>query len=294
MSDSGWIVVDWGTTNRRAYALSADGEVERRIADDRGILAVPADGFAAEVAGIRSKLGDRPMLLAGMVGSNRGWIEVPYISCPADLDDLVRCARRLDDRTIILPGVSQNSVERPDVMRGEEVQLLGAVAAGFVAPRATTCHPGTHAKWTAINDRRIERFRTVMTGEIFGLLRKHSILAPQLGGKVAADAAFRRGVRHALAENDLPAALFSVRAGVLLSTLAEGDAAAYASGLLIGTDVAIGLRFTAGEGSVALIGEPELIALYAAALYEAGRASCEIDGEAALLAGCKAITDRMQ
>jgi 2-dehydro-3-deoxygalactonokinase len=292
MPENGWIVVDWGTTNRRAYALNARGEVEQQVADACGILAVQGEGFPAEVARIRAQLGDRPMILAGMIGSNRGWIEVPYVPCPATLDDLIAGARRIDERTIILPGVSQRDEVRPDVMRGEEVQLLGAVAAGLVARDAASCHPGTHAKWTAISDARIDRFQTVMTGELFGLLRKDSILAPQLAGEVTPGAAFRRGVRRALTEHDLPAALFSVRAGVLLATLAQEDAAAYASGLLIGSDVGIGLRFV-GAGGVALIGEPALIALYAAALDEAGRDCCEIDGETALLAGCKAIAERM-
>src|SRR4051812_34666763 len=121
MPDCGWIVVDWGTTNRRAYALSSNGEVERRIADARGILVVPPDGFASEAADIRAQLGDRPMILAGMVGSNRGWAETPYIACPAGLDDLIHGATKIDARTIILPGVSQIIAERADVMRGEEV-----------------------------------------------------------------------------------------------------------------------------------------------------------------------------
>src|SRR5687768_7543445 len=117
----GFIAVDWGTTNRRAWRIDADGAVTARIADDRGILAVAHDAFPAEAAAVRAQLGDLPLLMAGMVGSNRGWVEAPYVAAPAGLDEI---ARRLvwaePGRTAIVPGLSWRATGEADVMRGEE------------------------------------------------------------------------------------------------------------------------------------------------------------------------------
>ena len=130
-----------------------------------------------------------------MVGSNRGWKEAPYVPCPAAIDDLVHALVRPGKREAIVPGVSYVGSGRADVMRGEEVQLLGAVAAGLVEPEALVCHPGTHNKWTVLHQARIQSFRTVMTGELFSLLKEHSILADLLHGEVAANDVFKEAAR---------------------------------------------------------------------------------------------------
>ncbi len=239
----GLIAVDWGTTNRRGYRIDAGGAVTGEAEDDQGILSIRPDGFPEATESLRQQLGDLPLLMAGMVGSNRGWIEAPYVPCPAGLDEL---AERLiwaePERIAIVPGVSYLADGRADVMRGEEVQLLGAIAEAWLPPDAIVCHPGTHNKWAWVEGGRITSFRTVMTGEIFNLLREHSILADLLAGPAAADTAFEDGVRHGLASNDLLAELFSVRARVLLGAAARESAASYTSGLLIGSDLRIGLR----------------------------------------------------
>lgn len=285
---AGLIAVDWGTTNRRVYFLDAAGRLEARATDGLGILAVPAGGFPAEVAALRILHGPRPMLLAGMIGSNRGWIEAGYVDCPAGIAALVGGLEHAGQDAAIVPGVRDTGEGRADVMRGEEVQLLGAVAAGLVAPDARICHPGTHAKWARMAGGAIAEFRTVMTGELFALLKDHSIMAGQLDEPVADGPAFRAGVRRALERRELPADLFGVRAQLLLGRLAPAEGAAYASGLLIGSDIAIGLDFV-GAGPIALIGEPALTRLYGAALDEAGQACSTIDGEAAFLAGISAL-----
>lgn len=277
------IAIDWGTTNRRAFALGSDGAVLDRIADGLGILSV--SDFPAALSDLRKRLGDAPMLLAGMVGSNRGWIEAPYLRCPTDIDALAAGLTRVGSAAIV-PGVHDTA----DVMRGEEVQLLGAVAAGLVAPDAMACLPGTHAKWVQVENGAIAGFRTVMTGEVFALLKNHSILSAQLQAPVRIGPAFVEGVQRALDEGELLADLFSLRARALLDGIE--DPASHASGLLIGSDVAIGLSMM-DEGPVALIGDPALTALYAAALDEAGCASIEIDGETAFLAGIRAIAARL-
>lgn len=289
----GLIAVDWGTTNRRAWLLGGDGAVRDETADDRGILAVETGGFPAAVAEIRARLGDGPMLLAGMIGSNRGWIEAPYVPCPAGAEEIAAHVIWAEEgRTAIVPGVSFLDDRRADVMRGEEVQMFGALAAGLVPPDGLVCHPGTHNKWVLLAGGRIARFRTVMTGELYSLLKAHSILSDLLQEPVAANEAFERGVLHGLADEDVTAELFSIRARVVLGVAARDDAAPYCSGLLIGADLRTGLR-QAGEGEVVVMGRPDLTGLYAAALAAAGYRSRQVDGEAAFLAGIQRLAEAL-
>jgi len=288
----GFIAVDWGTTNRRGYAIDGRGERGAEFEDARGILSIQRDGFPAAVAEIRDRLGDKPLLLAGMIGSNKGWIEAPYVPCPAGIEELASGIVEADENAAIVPGVCYSADASADVMRGEEVQLLGAVAAGKVPADCTVCHPGTHNKWVRVENGRIASFRTVMTGELFNLLKAHSILADLLKGEVRADEHFRAGARHALAADDLPAELFSVRARILLGKAPGEGAASYASGLLIGTDVRIGLA-GAAAGEIYVMGRPDLTALYSTVLAEAGRSAIELDGEQSFVAGITKIAERL-
>ena len=290
----GFIAVDWGTTNRRGYRVGADGTLADEMEDERGILAVGQSGFEAAVEEIRARLGDLPMLMGGMVGSNRGWVEAPYAPCPAGLPELAQRLQWVEPgRIAIVPGVAWNSGDHADVMRGEEVQVLGAYGEGLIAADGIVCHPGTHNKWIRMEDGRITAFRTVMTGELFNLLREHSILSDLLSGPAEADEAFEAGVRRGLEEDDLNAELFSVRARVLLGKAQAADMASYASGLLIGTDLRIGLRFS-GESEIVVMARPELSSLYASALRLAGREARELDGETAFLAGAKHLAELVQ
>jgi 2-dehydro-3-deoxygalactonokinase len=232
------------------------------------------------------------MLLAGMVGSNRGWRNAPYVPCPAGPADLAGATLWIEPgRVGIVPGICQTGIAGADVMRGEEVQVLGAVAAGLVPPDALVCHPGTHAKWVELAAAKIVAFRTMMTGELFGLLRAHSILADELQEDARADASFRKGVAGALGGEEMLAALFGIRARHLLGENEIGGAS-YVSGVLIGSDVRAGLGLHR-EGRIALIGEPALCVLYAAALAEAGHETVSIDGAAAFLAGIRLLTEML-
>jgi 2-dehydro-3-deoxygalactonokinase len=289
----GFIAVDWGTTNRRAYRIGASGQCVDEFEDGDGILSVPPGGFPQAVADIRKRLGDQPLLLAGMVGSNRGWVEAPYVPCPAGIEELAKNLVWATEREAIVPGVSYVGQGRADVMRGEEVQLLGGVASGMVDPEGFVCHPGTHNKWASLRHGTIQIFGTVMTGELFDLLKKHSILADLLQGPVDVNDAFKRGVRHAMERDMLPADLFGVRAAVLLGEAKKDDAPSYVSGLLIGTDVRIGLTWPAGA-RIGVMGRPELTRLYAAAIVETEREAIEIDGERCFLAGIQKIAEMIE
>ena len=290
----GFIAVDWGTTNRRGYLISADGRCVDEMEDDRGIMSVAPGEFPPAVTEIRERLGDKPLLMAGMIGSNRGWVEAPYVTCPAGPSDL---AERLiwveEGRAAIVPGLSYVGDDSADVMRGEEVQIVGAVASGLVPDTCLICHPGTHNKWVNVVGGRILSFRTVMTGEMFSLLTEHSILADLLSLPATTGEEFHSGVRRGLSHDGLTAELFSIRARVLLDKAEREDAASYTSGLLIGADLRVGLR-TEPDAEVIVMGRPELTSLYAAALTEAGQDACEVDGEQAFLAGIRKLAEHLQ
>jgi 2-dehydro-3-deoxygalactonokinase len=288
----GFIAVDWGTTNRRAYRIDAQGNRGDEFEDHKGVLSIGGDGFPDAVAEIRQRLGDLPLLLAGMIGSNRGWKEAPYVPCPAGIDELAKGIVWTGEREAIVPGVSYIGNGRADVMRGEEVQLLGAVAAGWVDPTGLVCHPGTHNKWATLRHGKIAEFRTVMTGELFSLLKDHSILSDLLQGKVEASDSFKQAALYALNDAALSADLFGVRARVLLGQAKKEDAASYTSGLLIGTDVRIGLATPTGA-EIHVMGRPELTRLYAAAIGQSDRTAVELDGEKCFLAGIHEIAKRI-
>lgn len=289
----GFIAVDWGTTNRRAYRIAPDGSCEDELADDQGILSVPSGGFERAIAEIRERLGQHPMLMAGMIGSNRGWIEVPYAECPAGLADLAAQLAWAPDRSAaIVPGVADMG-ERADVMRGEEAQVLGALAASDIPENCILCHPGTHNKWVRVRGGRIVSFRTVMTGEIFNLLKDGSILSDLLQGEIGSGPAFREGVRSGLAGTGVTAELFEARARVVLGRMDRADAGAFISGLLIGEDVRIGLSENR-EDDIVVMGRPDLTRRYALALEEAGVEARELDGERAFIAGARAIVELME
>ena len=286
-----FIAVDWGTTNRRAYLIER-GECVREHEDALGILSVEAGQFDAAVDEIREKVGREPMLLAGMVGSNRGWKEAPYIRCPAGLQDLSNGLAWAGDEAAIVPGVALSD-GRCDVMRGEEIQILGAVESGQIPRDCTVCHPGTHNKWIEVEGGRITSFRTVMTGELFNLLKDRSILSDLLQAEARTGEAFREGVRSALGGDGLSTLLFEARARFLLGKVEREDAASFVSGLLIGEDVRAGYK---GEpaGPVIVMGRPDLTELYAAALAERGTECRRVDGEGAFLAGAVRIAETLE
>ena len=285
----GFIAVDWGTTNRRAYRLDDRGQCLEEFEDPKGVLAIEAGGFPTAAGEIRERLGDLPLLLAGMIGSTRGWIEAPYVPCPASLHDLTSGLRWIEPgRTAIVPGLSSTVGGNWDVMRGEEIQLFGAIDSALIPSTALVCHPGTHNKWIIVTGGKVSDFQTVMTGEMFNLLKSQGILSEFMSGPVVAGEAFREGVRSGLAQNVLTADLFSVRARVLLGDLAQEDAADYVSGLLIGLDIGIGLGL-AGDEELIIMGRPDLARLYEVAAAQTGRGSRTVDGADAFIAGALAI-----
>lgn len=282
-----FLAVDWGTTNRRVFLIEG-GQVAKTERDDKGVTSV--EDFAAEAVAIRARFGDLPMLLAGMVGSNIGWQVAPYVAAPAGVAELAAGLLWIDERTAIVPGISTLVSGRPDVMRGEEVQLLGAVAAGLVPGDSLLAQPGTHCKWVEMQGGKVADFVTAMTGELFALLRKHGLLAAQLSGEVTLGDAFLEGVEDGKRQ-DLAASLFGIRAAKMLGQRDDADAASYASGLLIGTDVAARLAASKHD-TVHILADPVLGGLYAAAIQAHGQSAYLIDSHAAFIAGINEIVSQ--
>jgi 2-dehydro-3-deoxygalactonokinase len=277
------IGIDWGTTSLRAWMVAADGEVLESRRFDLGILRVPDGDFAAAFA---ESFGDwhvlgLPALMSGMIGSRQGWVEAPYVACPTDLAALGShlTSPPGQDRVWIVPGLSLKDGDRRDVMRGEETQIAGAVGDGS----GVAVLPGTHSKWVSVEHGRITDFQTFMTGELFDVLRRHSILGRLMPETAASsDDGFSRGVTSARdSEGGLSGALFSTRALGLFGGVPADALSDYLSGLLIGHELREALqRFPARD--VLLIGSAALTARYATALDLFGIATRSADEAAAV------------
>lgn len=264
------IVVDWGTTHLRAYRLTASGEIEARKSLPKGIMSVEPGAFAAaleEVLDDWPELSDDPIMMSGMIGSRQGWFEVPYVECPAGLQELAAGVKPVPwtrVRTVfICPGLVCRDAEGvPDVMRGEEVQIIGALSSIIGMESVTICLPGTHSKHVLVRNRRIERFLTHMTGEIFGLLRDHSILG-RLGTERRSNLdAFDDGLRRAQRASGLLHHVFGVRTRILMNELEAASLTDYLSGILIGHE----LISSPLQPPILIIGDPTLCALYERAM----------------------------
>ena len=290
-----FVVVDWGTSSFRGWLMSADGEALAESRGGEGMLHCRAGGadtgFAPVLRDHLARLGAPqgvPVLICGMAGARQGWAEAPYLRTPTRLDALHEGAIRIDapGDIRILPGIAQARPDRPDVMRGEETQLLGVTEPEF---SGLVCIPGTHSKWIRINAGRIVEFSTYMTGELFSVIAQHSILAHAVdtaqdgANALAPDSpAFREGLATALAAPaSLTASLFRLRAAQLLGVEPRADGAARLSGLLIGTELADALQRYRPLRSVRLIGAGALGRLYEAALAGQGLDVTAIDAEQA-------------
>ena len=294
-----WVAVDWGTSNLRAWGIGPDGAVTFEKTSPKGMGKLAREDFPAALAelleGVAPARGSAlDVLICGMAGARQGWLEAPYLEAPTDLRGLLDGAVRpaMPDSRIapaILPGVCQKA-GADNVMRGEETQLLGLAALnpGF---SGVVCMPGTHSKWAQLSGTRIERFSTAMTGEMFELLRTHSVLRHSLTGELdgpGREEGFAVGAAAGLEHPEqLLGTLFQVRAGSLLSGRQPDWCAGYLSGLLIGTEIGSN-RHLIGDEAVPLIGSPALCALYADVLEMTGAKGQPMDATEIVLAGLKA------
>ncbi len=290
------IAIDWGTTNRRGYLLGKDGEILDRREDDLGIVAAGATGFGATFGTFTAPWREAadialPVLMSGMIGSRQGWVEAPYALCPARAEDIAAQIMPLPgiDSTWIVPGICLNG-DRRDVMRGEEVQIFGALGLASLAT-ATLCLPGTHSKWARVEDGRLVDFATAMTGEVYQVMRTHSILGALMEGNAGHESdAFRRGLDAAAAAGGLLHHLFSVRADGLFGVTRADEQASYLSGLLIGHELRdLGGAFRATDEPVLLVGAAGLTRIYEEALDHLALPFRTVEGHAATVRGLFAV-----
>lgn len=284
------IAVDWGTSNRRAWALDGMGRVVAEKGDGEGLLGVKAGGFARSFADFAAPWlsPDRvlPVLMCGMVGSKMGWAEVPYIAAPADLASLSRNLHHVSfdgaARIAIVPGVSCVHDGVPDVMRGEECQVL-AVLAERKLRDACLVLPGTHSKWVQVRDGRLATFRTYMTGELYNALTSAGTLAQLMEKGKADHDAFRKGLARARAAGSgaLTHLLFGVRTLGLFDAMPRTGLSSYLSGLLIGTEMRDALLWTKARAVIA-VGSPRLLENYRIAAADFGLAFEAHDNSALL------------
>jgi 2-dehydro-3-deoxygalactonokinase len=294
------IAVDWGTSNLRAFRLNADGEVIDRRSVASGILSVEPGRFA-EV--LRNNVGDwlaageSRILLSGMVGSRNGWVEAPYLHCPATIAAIADASVPLPFDGLearLIPGIQgTDSNGIPEVMRGEETEIAGMLAALAQAGTrsALVCLPGTHSKWVQVEGEAIVSFQTCMTGEVFSALRTSTILGRTMSpDNEIQEAAFLRGVARSADAGGLLHHLFGVRSLYLMNLLKEEDSASFLSGLLIGHEV----RSAMLPGAhVHLSAAAQLGRLYSFAIEACG-GTAGVEDEYASVRGHIAIARRLQ
>ncbi len=285
-----FIAIDWGTSNAR-FALVDDNGAMLEEKQGQGIAKI--DGADAIESTCFEAIADwitlrpaLPVLMAGMVGSNIGWREAAYVETPASTRKIISAANLFEargTRFAILPGVKteRQADGLPDLMRGEETQIIGTAKDGLI------CLPGTHSKWVRLTDRAIAAFHTAQTGELLELLGKHSILLnPRRAPTAQIGPSFKDGVetacRNALGLESL---LFTVRSRQVAGDLPAEEADSYLAGLVIGSEIHSALISHDDNETVQLIGSPGLTALYATALDVAGKRSTRVDGQTASLAG---------
>lgn len=284
-SPASLIAIDWGTSSLRGFLMAEGRVLEARQRADAGVQHLAGDGpaaFGRAFDALTHGWGAArlPIVACGMVGSAQGWREMPYVPCPADAAAIASAAGSIDHAgtaIVVAPGVMHSpSTGAPDVMRGEETQVLGALQHdGAWARRSCVVLPGTHSKWVSVRDGRIDSLRTSMTGEVFSVLRTHTILgrlmSTDTGLPTAPGEAFERGLDAARDEGDLLHALFGVRTLALTKQLRPEDGADYLSGLLIGSELRAASQSLDASTPLLLVGDEALCRRYAAALARTGR-----------------------
>ncbi|WP_158589087.1 2-dehydro-3-deoxygalactonokinase [Alginatibacterium sediminis] len=289
-----WIIVDWGTTNFRAFIMSADNTCIERIERKTGLLQVKDRAFEDVLRNNLAQWFDAspnlPVFMAGMIGSKQGWHEADYISTPLSLTSLSDACLRFNttwgSEVLIVPGVCHSVNESKfDVMRGEEVQLLGLLQLGF-DKNCFAILPGTHSKHAQISDGKLHSFSTFMTGEFFALLSEHSILGKNLSEQILSPDVFAKGVIDGQ-EGNLMHTAFMARTHRLFGQIEESEIHDYISGLLIGKEVAD------IDDTTYIISNAQLGKRYAIACGILNKVATTISGDDCFIAGMSALREQV-
>jgi len=293
MTEPAYVAVDWGTSSFRLWLVDRAGHVLAERRSDEGMLAAAKAGFAgvlqSHLAAVASP-DHLPVLVCGMAGARTGWIEAGYVDTPAPLASVLRQAARVpgEARDIrVLPGIAQRNAGAPDVMRGEETQLLGALGLDATG-EALVCMPGTHSKWVRVKDGTVEHFSTFMTGELFSVVSRETILSLAVAGADEAEdvASFKTAVKAAFEAPAFAAnLLFGARSRQLLFGGTPAAARETLSGTLIGVELAAGLSGTVPKAGVTLIASGRLAMLYRLAFEALSVTAKPIDADEAVRRG---------
>jgi len=289
------IACDWGTTNFRMFLFGTDGKVIAQHASNIGLKNLGVLTFEQALTSVMKGDFDRPdlpILLSGMVGSRQGWAEAPYVPAPASVADIA--AKLIDApsaklKVKIVPGLSAQSPDTQihNVMRGEETQIFGLMAQD--SKDGVFILPGTHSKWAKVESGVITTFNSYMTGEMFSVLKSHSILGALMADDIDDEKTFLLGVDRAMNDKSFLSLVFSVRTEALFGNIAPESLSSYLSGLLIGSEVRAEIN-RHGISPVGLIGDGTLSNLYKRALTHTGFSDITIhDGDAASSAGLWSI-----
>jgi 2-dehydro-3-deoxygalactonokinase len=271
VSEPALIGIDWGTSSLRAFLIGAGGEVLDRISKPQGIMHVENGDFEGTFKDLISSWiakGSLPVIASGMITSRNGWIETPYVSVPAGAAELASALVSLKTESGVtvnfITGMTTEHCGAPDVMRGEETQIIGASALGI--EDGLFVMPGTHSKWITIKNNKIEDYSTFMTGEVFGALRKHTILGTLMSDGPFHEEGFRMGVAAGLAKGArLLHDLFNVRTLPLFKKISSEMVEDYLSGMLIGAEIS-SVDDESISGPVTIVGRDDLADRYEIAL----------------------------
>lgn len=279
-SDPVLIGLDWGTSSLRAFLIDAEGRVREQLASSDGIMQVPGRDFDAVFRVLVGPWLERrplPVLMSGMITSRNGWVETPYVGLPLTAAEL---ARSLASHTTkdgfkvhFVTGVMTQGPSGPDVMRGEETQIIGALAQG--SRDGLFVMPGTHSKWVTVRTGQIEDYATYMTGEVFAALKEHTILGTLVEPGPFDAKGFDLGVKVGLQTGcHLLHDLFKVRTLPLMEQMPKTSVAEYLSGLLIGAEVAAATEGRdPAQTAITIVGGNDLTNRYERALKQAGLSS---------------------
>lgn len=268
------IALDWGTTNVRAALLTLDGDIVQERYGESGVGHLDTAGFAARFSELTKDWDVVPAIACGMVGSRQGWREADYLPCPANPSDLAHNLTHTGPLAIV-PGVKIDTAHHRDVMRGEEVQVAGLLAAreNF---EGTIVLPGTHSKWVRVAGGRIVDFRTYITGDLFAAIAGNTILRHSLTEDGTAESGmFESAVREAIAgRGSMAGRLFGLRANTLLAGVNGATSRERLSGWLIGQEIESAAMDGFDVQAVTIIGSGHLTDRYGTA-FDALGAKCE-------------------
>ena len=259
-----WVALDWGTSNFRAYLMDNNNVIDQ-VSTQEGMKFIDQNEFEKilikNIDAWNNKFDIKVIIASGMVGAKQGWIEVPYINSPCDIRNVnFKTLKILDDANIhILSGVSQFNPS--DVMRGEETQIAGFLL-NNVDFNGSICLPGTHSKWVNMNSYNIQEFTTFLTGELYEIVKKYSILNHSLNTTELDDEIVKSSAKLII-ENPsfISNKLFEIRADNLLKNSNQTSNNSKLVGYLLGIELS-GSRTYWEDKDLVIIGSSNLNKYY--------------------------------